>query len=202
MPRFAALVVVGFFNVVVAPGCWFSADYRSGNVACRDGKCPSGLSCVAEVCVVATGDGGGGNVHDARSDSAPDAFDMAALTCADPGTFVADNTVSGTTAGTGRTNTLSTSCNGTVMNGKDAVYKIAGTMGHQVTLTPHSSAYPIAAYVITPCTPGFPTCIDNTFATDTAPATITFGANGDYFIVVDGINAGLSGAYTLTIALN
>jgi len=201
MPRFAALVVVGFFNVVVAPGCWFSADYRSGNVACRDGKCPSGLSCVAEVCVVATGDGGGSNVHDARSDSTPDAFEMAALTCADPGTFVADNTVSGTTAS--RINSISASCNGSVMNGADAVYKIAGTIGHQLTLTPHSSAYPVAAYVITPCTTsGVPACIGTTYATDTTPVTITIPATSDYFIIVDGINAGLSGAYTLTISLN
>lgn len=202
MPRFAALVVVGFFNAVVAPGCWFSADYRSGNVACRDGKCPSGLSCVAAVCVAATGDGGGSNVRDAADpDAKHDAAEMAALTCADPGTFVADNTVSGTTAG--RTNTISASCNGTVMNGADAVYKISGTLGHQLTLTPHSSAYPIAAYAITPCTTsGVPACIGNTYATDTTPVAITIPATTDYFIIVDGGNAALSGAYTLTIALN
>jgi len=197
MPRFTALVVVGFFN---AAGCWFSADYRSGNVACRDGICPSGLSCIAEVCVANPGDGGGSSVHDARIDGMPDAFEMAALTCADPGTFVADNTVSGTTAG--HSNALSTSCNGAVMNGFDTVYKIAGAMGHQVTLTPHSTAYPVAAYVITPCTPGFPSCVGNTFATDTTPVTISFPATTDYFIVVDGINPVQSGAYTLTIALN
>jgi len=56
--------------------------------------------------------------------------------------------------------------------------------------------------VISPCTPGFPTCIGNTYATDTTPAMITFGAMTDYFIVVDGINPAQSGAYTLTIALN
>ncbi|MEP6866255.1 MAG: hypothetical protein ABJE66_36890 [Deltaproteobacteria bacterium] len=201
MPRFAALVVVGFFNVIVVGGCWFSADYRSGNVACHDGNCPPGLTCVAQLCVAATGDGAGSNVHDARLvDALPDTFEMAALTCADPGTFVADDTVTGTT--TGRTNTISASCNGTVMNGKDAVYKIAGTIGQQVTLTPHSSAYPVAAYLIAPCTPGFPTCISNVFASDTTPATITLGSTGDFFIVVDGINAGLSGAYSLTVTLN
>ena len=197
MPRFTALVVVGIFNVA---GCWFSADYRSGNVACRDGICPSGLTCVSEVCVANAGDGGGSNAHDARIDGMPDAVEMAALTCADPGTFIADNTVSGTT--TGHSNALMTTCNGTVMNGNDTVYKIAGSLNHQVTLTPHSSAYPVTAYVITPCTPGFPTCVGNTFATDTAPATVTFNQTTDFFIVVDGLNPAQSGAYTLTIALN
>src|SRR3954453_20010964 len=103
MPRFAALVVVGFFNVIVVGGCWFSADYRSGNVACRDGICPPGLTCVADVCVAhAASDGAGSGVHDARIPDVP--MQMAALTCADPGAFVADNTVTGTT--TDRTNTL------------------------------------------------------------------------------------------------
>lgn len=201
MPRLAPLVVVGFFNVSVGAGCWFSADYRSGNVACHDDVCPSGLTCVEGVCVAhAPSDGAGSGVHDAPMIDAP--VQMAALTCADPGTFVADNTVSGTTAPPGRTNMLSTSCNGTVMNGNDAVYKIAGTMGQHITLTPHSSAYPVAAYLIAPCTPGFPTCISGVFATDTTPAMITLGSTGDFFIVVDGINAGLSGAYTLTVTVN
>lgn len=202
MPRFVALVVVGFFNAVVSGGCWFSADYRSGNVACHDGKCPSGLACVAEVCVAAAGDGGGSDIHDARVDGTPDApVQMAALTCADPGSFVADNTVSGTTVG--RTNTISASCNGTVMNAADAVYKINGTIGHQLTLTPHSSAFPVTAYAITPCTTtGIPPCTGNVYATDTAAVTIAIPATTDYFIVVDSGAAALSGAYTLTVTLN
>jgi hypothetical protein len=199
MPRFAALVVVGFFNVIVVGGCWFSADYRSGNVACHDGNCPSGLTCVADVCVAhAPIDGAGSGVHDARIPDVP--MQMAALTCADPGAFVADNTITGNTMD--RTNTLSTTCNGTVMNGRDAVYKISGTAGQQLTITPHSTAYPVAAYLIAPCTPGFPTCISNMFATDTAPVTIALGSLGDYFIVVDGINPTQFGAYTLTVTLN
>jgi hypothetical protein len=200
MPRFVAFVVVGFFNAVVLGGCWFSADYRSGNVACHDGKCPSGLTCVAEVCVAhAPLDAAGSDAHDAHIPDAP--AQMAALTCADPGSFIADNTVSGTT--TGRTNTISASCNGTVMNGNDAVYKIAGTMGQQLVLTPHSSTYPITAYAITPCpTSGVPACTANVYATDTTPVTITIPTTNDYFIVVDGGNALASGAYTLTVTLN
>ncbi|HET9990071.1 MAG TPA: hypothetical protein VFQ65_16185, partial [Kofleriaceae bacterium] len=126
---------------------------------------------------------------------------MAALTCADPGSFVADNTVTGTTVG--HSNTISASCNGTVMNGADAVYKIHGTIGQQLTLTPHSSAYPVAAYAIAPCTTtGVPPCTANVYATDTTPATITIPATTDYFIVVDSGIAAASGAYTLTVTLN
>ncbi|MEO6773845.1 MAG: hypothetical protein ABI467_12660 [Kofleriaceae bacterium] len=197
MPRFVVvvvvLVVVGVFN-----GCWFSADYRSGNVACHDGACPSGLSCVADVCVASAGDGPGSAARDARvADAGLDAPAQVALTCTDPGSFVADNTVTGTTAG--QANLLSTSCGGAVMNGNDAVYKVAGTMGQQLVLTPHSTAYPVAAYLIAPCTPGFATCLSNVYATDSTPATITLASTGDFFVVVDGINAGLSGAYTLTL---
>lgn len=202
MPRLAPIVVVGFFNAAVAGGCWFSADYRSGNVACHDGNCPSGLTCVADVCVAhAPVDGAGSGVHDARIPDVPE--QMAALTCADPGTFIADNTVSGTTAG--RTSTISASCNGAVMNGNDAIYKIAGTVGQHLTLTPHSSAYPITAYAIAPCTTtGVPPCTGNAYATDTTPVTITLTTMTDYFIVVDGINPNpaQSGAYTLTVTLN
>jgi len=202
MPRFAPIragIFLGLGVGFLTSGCWFDASYKSGQVTCSDGMCPSGLVCANAVCV-ALGDASTDH-PDAKIDAPPDApLQMAALTCADPGTFIADNTVTGTTAG--RTNTISATCNGAVMNGPDAVYKLAGTIGQMLTLTPHSSAYPITAYVIAPCTPGFPTCVSNVFATDTTPATITFGANGDYFIVVDGINAALSGAYNLTIAIH
>ena len=199
MPRFV-LTRAGIFGVgFLISGCWFDANYKSGQVSCDDGDCPSGLYCAESVCV-SIPPREAGIVTDATAIDAPDALVPAALTCVDPGTFVADDTVTGTTAG--RTNTVSALCNGTVMNGPDAVYKIAGTVGQMLTLTPHSSAYPVAAYVIAPCTPGFPTCVSNVFATDTTPATITFGADGDYFIIVDGINAALSGAYSLTIALH
>jgi hypothetical protein len=199
MPRFPS-IRAGIFSVgFLISGCWFDASYKSGQVTCSDGICPSGLVCTNAVCV-APGDA---STHpDAKIDAPPDApMQMAALTCADPGTFIADNTVTGTTAG--RTNTISASCGGTVMNGPDAVYKIAGTFGQMLTLTPHSSAYPITAYVIAPCTTsGVPACLDNTYATDTVPVTLTIPATTDYFIIVDGGNAALSGAYSLTIAIH
>jgi hypothetical protein len=201
MPRFV-LTRAGIFGVgFLISGCWFDANYKSGQVACDDGDCPSGLFCANSVCV-ANPPLGDGHVKliDAGAD-APDATIPAALTCTDPGTFVADDTVTGTTAD--RTNTVSALCNGTVMNGHDAVYKIAGTVGQMLTLTPHSSAYPITAYAIAPCTTsGVPSCTGNVYATDTAPVTVAIPATTDYFIVVDGGNAALSGAYSLTIALH
>jgi len=202
MPRFV-LTRAGIFGVgFLISGCWFDANYKSGQVTCDDGHCPSGLYCQDDrVCV---SNPVFEDAHVRLTDAAPDAPDaamIAALTCADPGTFIADDTVTGTTAG--RTNTVSALCNGTVMNGPDAVYKIAGSVGQMLTLTPHSSAYPIAAYAIAPCTTsGVPSCTGNVYATDTTPVTITIPATTDYFILVDGGNAALSGDYSLTIALH
>ena len=203
MPRILQLWL-GIFVAMLAMlvgGCWFDADYGN-NVACSDGVCPSGLVCSSSVCVAKSIDAPmteqDAAAHDAQLDAPAQ---MAALTCADPGTFVADSTVTGTT--TGRFNTISASCNATVMFGPDAVYKIAGAIGQQLTLTPHSSAYPVTAYAITPCSmAGTPACIGNVYATDTTPITISIPATTDYFIVVDGGNAALSGAYSLTIALH
>jgi hypothetical protein len=155
---------------------------------------------VEDVCVTVP-PGEGGIITDAAVIDAPDALVPAALTCTDPGTFIADDTVTGTTMG--RMNTVSALCNGIVMNGPDAVYKIAGTVGQMLTLTPHSSAYPITAYAIAPCaTSGVPACTGSVYATDTTPVTIAIPAMADYFIIVDGGNAALSGAYSLTIALH
>jgi hypothetical protein len=200
MPRFvqtrAGIFGVGF----LISGCWFDANYKSGQVTCDDGICPSNLVCVQGSCITHPPIDAFHVVTDTALDS-PDATVPAALTCADPGTFVAGDTVTGTTVG--QMNTVSALCNGTVMNGHDAVYKIAGTVGQMLTLTPHSSAYPITAYAIAPCTTsGVPSCTGNVYATDTTPVTITIPATTDYFILVDGGNAALSGAYSLTIALH
>ncbi|HEX7701752.1 MAG TPA: hypothetical protein VF403_13535 [Kofleriaceae bacterium] len=193
------LTRAGIFGVgFLISGCWFDANYKSGQVTCDDGYCPSNLFCVDSVCV--SGAPSDARFVDAPGDS-PDAPAVAALTCTDPGTVIAADTVTGTTAG--RTNTVSALCNGIVMNGPDAVYKLAGMLGQMLTLTPHSSAYPITAYAIAPCTTsGVPSCTGSVYATDTTPMTISIPATTDYFIIVDGGNAALSGAYSLTIALH
>jgi hypothetical protein len=192
MPRIAALLVVGFAAGVGA--CVFDADYTKAHVTCSDGKCPSGLACVANACVVPH--------QDAAVDTLVDA-PPAALTCSDPGPFPASGGMtSGTTAG--RANTVSSSCNGTVMTGTDAVYRIDLAAGAHATFTVTAASFPIAIYALAPCTlaPATPTCIDNSYATSGAPTTITAASAGTYFIVVDGTNAGLSGTYTFGIAVN
>ncbi|MFT3691824.1 MAG: hypothetical protein QM831_01700 [Kofleriaceae bacterium] len=191
MPRFGWILIVGLSN-----GCWFDPHYTSGQTTCPDGVCPSGLSCVSNVCVV-PGDGSN-TVHDGPADTTHDSSEPPHdLTCTDPGTFVADSTVTGTTAG--RMNEIMSLCGGTVMNGADAIYKINATLGQHVTLTPHAS-YAITAYLIAPCAANT-ACTGNLYATDTTPAVITIPATTDYFIVVDSNLAAESGAYSLTIAI-
>ncbi|MEO8552646.1 MAG: hypothetical protein ABI678_21865, partial [Kofleriaceae bacterium] len=125
MPRFVVLVVVGFFN----GGCWFSADYRAGHVACHDSVCPSGLTCVADVCVATPLDGAGSDAP--PGDAKPDAASHM-LTCADPEPLTSGMAVTGTT--TGRTNSVAPTCNLTPMFGYDAVYRLNATLGQTLTL--------------------------------------------------------------------
>ena len=111
MPRIAVLCAS------LVGGCFFSADYPSGSVACNDGICPDGLECRANVCLAPR--------MDAAVDMAPDMMidaRQAALVCADPGLVTAGTTVMGSTAT--RQSTISAMCGGFVMNGPDAVYKI------------------------------------------------------------------------------
>src|SRR4051812_47210074 len=102
-------------------GCFFEADYGGGHYTCSDNVFPSGLVCVQNACVTE------------RRDAAP--IDMAAVfmdappraaTCADPQLFPSTGGMTGGTT-TGRMNTVSSSCNGSVQLGTDAVYKIEAT---------------------------------------------------------------------------
>lgn len=180
MPRFA-------LALLLVPACFFDADYSHAHLKCSDGVCPSGMQCYSGVCGVPDAAVGGSDAHDAQ-----DAH-VAALTCTDPGMAMLGSQ-NGTTAG--HANLLSTMCGGVVYNGPDAVYTIAG--GRQVTIGISSSAFAPAAYVIGACTQ-FPTCDTNTAAQPSAPLTITLAA-GMHLIVVDGVNANLSGAYTLSVS--
>lgn len=189
MHRFAA------FGIVFVGGCFFDADYGSGGFKCSDGRCPSGLVCDPDAnrCVA--------HLQDAAvdaGDAMPDAPDAmpAALTCVDPGVIAAAGvTAMGTTVG--RTSTISASCNGSVMNGPDAVYRITAGAGdiYLIGITG------VKAYALQPCSvsPATPTCIGNTAATPGNPMQLTATAAGQYFIVVDHENPATSAAYTLTV---
>ncbi len=179
---------------ILVGACSFDAVYTGGHYSCSDGKCPSGYTCSAsKQCVLP--DAGSGSV-DAPVDSR-----QAALTCSDPGVFGSTGgSASGTTAG--RSNTVTASCGGFVMNGPDAVYRFDAALGAQVMVSIEAS-YAANAYVITPCTvaPGTPACTSNAYASPGNPLAFSAPATTTYFLVVDDGNAALSGTYTVTLAL-
>ena len=190
MPRNLDARVLGL--AAALGGCVFDAGYH-GHYTCRDGQCPSGLVCTNAVCVAP----GSGDAGIDTTDAPP-----AALTCADPGPFPpAGGTTAGSTAS--RTNTISATCNATIMNGPDAVYRVHVAAPATIMLTV-SGSFPVTAYAIAPCAvlPATPACVGSAYAAAGSPAAIAAPAAGDYFIVVDGINAGLSGTYTLDVGIN
>ena len=175
--------------VAVLGGCWFDADYGGGHYTCSDGVCPSGLTCRAAVCVAP---------GDAAMPDAPAAIDarIAAATCADPMPFPATGgSLSGST--TGRGNTVTASCAGFVMNGKDAVYRIDTAAGDHLLVALTGA---LQAYLIAPCTaaPATPACVGNVVATAGNPIDVAT-AGGAQFIVVDDANPATDGAFTLTV---
>jgi hypothetical protein len=193
MHRFAVL------GIVFVGACFFDADYGSGGFKCSDGHCPSGLVCDMDAnrCVTHL-DGGPDDVMDA-TDAPPDVpIDTmpAALTCADPGVIaMTGGTAMGTTVG--RTSTISATCNGSVMNGNDAVYRVMAAAGDQYLV----SITGVKAYVIIPCSisPATPTCVGNVAASAGNPIQFTAAVAGQHYIVVDHENPATSAMYTLTV---
>jgi len=185
--------VVRWPVLCVLASCGFDANYANGHFTCSDGKCPTGQVCVANECV---------SPHDGGPDA--DAIDarQAALLCTDPGILPAGGGTANGSTGAPRTNTVSSLCNGLVMNGPDAVYRVDAPVGNHIGVTVAGS-YPVRGYVIAPCVtvPATPACIGNVFATATAPISVVAPTAGQYFIILDGENAGLSGSYTLTVSV-
>jgi hypothetical protein len=176
--------------LALATGCAFDADYQSGQTTCSDGLCPSGLVCSAShVCVAPTG----------AADAATADGHVAAMTCSDPGELANGVATNGTTAG--RTDAVSATCDGVVMNGPDAEYAIAIASGQSLVVGVTGS-YAVSAYVLAACEPmpATPACVGSVYTTSgLVAATISPGAAGTYYVVVDGIDAALTGTYTLTV---
>ena len=193
MTRLATMPRIVVACAVLVGACFFQADYTGGHFRCTDGKCPSGLTCIAGTC---------GMPIDARIDTpdGPPDGKQAALTCMDPGVFpAAGGSASGSTNAP-RVNTVSSSCGGQVMNGNDAVYKIDAALGDHITLT-ISGYVGVYAYAIAPCVtqPSTPTCVGNMPASAGNPVTITVPATTAYFLVVDSVNPAQHGSYTLDV---
>lgn len=171
-------------------GCFFEADYR-GTYSCTDGRCPSGLTCVANSCVAEV-------PVDAPPDSpeVPPDTRMPALTCADPGVLAGGETAMGDT--TGKPTQLSSMCGGFVMNGREAVYRIAITAGQDLLVSITGAR---KAYVIATCSVPAPACLGNTLAVEGNPLSVT-PATGDAFVIVDDENPANAGPYTLTLTTN
>ncbi|HSN28619.1 MAG TPA: hypothetical protein VLT45_20175 [Kofleriaceae bacterium] len=166
---------------ILLAACSIQADYNKAHVRCDDGKCPSGLTCSAShVCT--SGDA-------ATGDAAQDSH-VPALSCADPGDALGVH--DGNT--TGSANHISGSCGGLVYNAPDNVYAITGP--RSVTITVSSGQFAVAAYVISTCTMNLPSCEAGSAAEPTLSLSL---GSGTHYLVVDGVNAGLSGTYHLDV---
>ena len=187
MPRIA-LSCAGFVVAAVATACTFDTNDVGAHFSCSDGVCPSGERCVAGTCTTAT-------MSDASAlDSAP----AAALTCADPGVLT-DGSGAGSTAT--RTSQVAAFCSGEIMNGPDAVYRVAVAASTQLHIAV-TGDYAVTAYALAPCTaaPATPTCEGGVAAFTGAPIDIAVAA-GDQFIVVDSVLPLGSGTYDVTITV-
>ena len=195
MPRIAlvCLLLVG--------ACRFDADYSGANVRCSDDMCPAGLECRVvdgqKVC------------REPRMDAAVDMpGDMSdadgnpgvALTCADPGILTSGQTVSGNT--TARMNLMTSFCGGGVQNAFDAVYRITTTAPNKQLLVNISNSS-LSAYVLNACMqqPNTAACLGSNPANQGNPINVAAAAAANYWVVVDNLNAGLVGPYTLTVTI-
>ena len=175
-------------------GCAFHGDYAGGHYRCSDDICPSGLVCVAKECV-APGDAGAGS--DAHGDAR-----MPALTCADPGLFPPGGGSDSGTTEPPRANTVEGMCGGAVLNGADAIYRVATAAGDHIRVS-ISGSFPAAAYVIAPCqtTPNLPACEGSMLATAGMPIDVTPASTGEHYIVVDAVSPTDDGTYALTVSV-
>lgn len=180
MPRIAAIWLVA--------ACSFDADYGGGHYKCSDGVCPTGLVCTAGACVA----------QGAIDAPAGDARTFA-RTCSDPEPIpTAGGTFTGTT--TGRQNTITASCAGSIMNGHDAVFRFDATLGDSLTIS-ITASWAASVYAIAPCAvaPATPACLGSAAGVPGNPLALTAGFTGAHYIIVDGVNPATDGSYTLTI---
>jgi len=187
--------------LLVVGACRFDADYTGATVLCRDDMCPAGLECREDLTPPTCREPRMDAAVDMPIDTMGDGNDMMlpALTCMQPGILSSGVMASGSTAS--RTNTVTSQCNGGVMNAADAVYRISTTAINQQLMVSITGS--LNAYVIQPCSvaPATPMCIGTTAASSVSPITVTATTIGQYFVVVDAIPPATSGAYGLTVTI-
>jgi hypothetical protein len=180
MPRSLAVCASIFVGA-----CSFEADYAGGGFRCDDGRCPAGLECSAEqVC---------GPPADAAVDT-PDAEEPA-LTCVERGILTSGVSASGNTMN--QSGTVSSMCNGFIMNGRDAVYQITVSAGDQLRVEIIGS---LRAYVIPSCVSPAPACLENAVAISNVPINVSPAA-GDVFVIVDHEVPNMVGSYSMTATI-
>lgn len=189
MPRIALVCAC------LAGACSFEADYTEGPFYCRDSPaCPDGLTCAEDKVCRPLADAAIHTPDDAMIDAR-----VAALNCADPGVLgQASGAVTGSTSS--RLDTVQAMCDGSVMFGRDAVYRVDVDAGAMILV---DIAGTQRAYVITACStpPASPMCVGGSSARAGNPINITASAAGPHFIVVDHPTVNVGGDYELTVTV-
>jgi len=183
--------------------CRFDADYTGARVLCRDGECPDGLECREDLMPRTCREPRMDAAVDMPVDTMPDGNDAMppALTCAQPGLLTSGVQVSGTT--TGRMNLMTSFCSAGVQNAFDAVYRITTTMPNKQLLVSIGGSGNLSAYVLNACmqTPNTAACLGSTAASAGNPINVSASMMGNYWVVVDNLNAAAAGPYTLIVTI-
>lgn len=116
----------------------------------------------------------------------------------------AGTTVSGNTTGYADDVATPSACTGYTSDGPDAIYAVNLTAGQVLTATATpTSPWDISLELVMPCTIT-PTCLDGAdsgFGGDPEIASYTATSAVTVFVVVDGYNPGVAGAYSLNVRI-
>lgn len=137
---------------------------------------------------------------DAPASTAPDTCAQAQDLTATA--FGAGVTVTGDTTTFVDDVTTPSSCTGYTADGPDAIYQVNLVAGQTLTATATpTTAWDISLELVTPCAQ-VPTCLDGSdlgFGGDPELLLYTSGVAQTVYLVVDGYNPGIAGAYSLTV---
>ena len=110
-------------------------------------------------------------------------------------------TLTGNTTGYADDVRTGSSCTGYVADGPDAIYLVNLAAGQTVTATGTPAGWDLSLELVNPCA-ATPTCLrgaDSGVDGDPESATYTATAATAVYVVVDGYNPGIAGAYSLNV---